>query len=332
MSNKIRLKAADGHELDAYVAEPKGKAKGGLVVVQEIFGVNSHIKSVADGYARDGYLAAAKALTEMTPEQIIDEMKKSGLRGRGGAGFPTGLKWEESARAKADQKFMICNGDEGDPGAFMDRSVLESDPHRVLEGMAIAAYAVGASQGYLYVRAEYPLAVQRLKTAIRQADRLGLRAHLLRLRSPPPLEPPPQRLAARARGLRRCGRHGDVRAVGAAVLDRPERRPGPEPLGDEIRDALVGGAEHLPLGGNRRVVDQRHDERCHPLPQCLVVARSKLGRAYDIQARRASIIEVDPATLAAVQARGFAVRTVDVAELQKAEAGGSCMSLVFVGD
>ena len=97
-------------------------------------------------------------------------MTKSGLRGRGGAGFPTGLKWSTVAKARDKQKYVICNADEGDPGAFMDRSVLESDPHRVLEGMAIAAYAVGANQGYIYVRAEYPLAVKRLKTAIKQAE------------------------------------------------------------------------------------------------------------------------------------------------------------------
>jgi bidirectional [NiFe] hydrogenase diaphorase subunit len=124
--------------------------------------------------ARDGYSALTKALTEMTPQQVIAEITLSGLRGRGGAGYPTGLKWSTVAKAVGAQKFVICNADEGDPGAFMDRSVLESDPHRVLEGMLIAAYAVGASEGYIYVRAEYPLAIKRLKTAIRQAERLGL--------------------------------------------------------------------------------------------------------------------------------------------------------------
>jgi NADH:ubiquinone oxidoreductase subunit F (NADH-binding)/(2Fe-2S) ferredoxin len=131
-------------------------------------------EKIEEYIARDGYQAAAKALTEMTPEQIIDEMKKSGLRGRGGAGFPTGLKWEESARAKADQKFILCNGDEGDPGAFMDRSIMEGDPHVVLEGMIIGAKAIGASKGYIYVRAEYPLAVHRLQLAINQARENGL--------------------------------------------------------------------------------------------------------------------------------------------------------------
>jgi bidirectional [NiFe] hydrogenase diaphorase subunit len=124
--------------------------------------------------AQDGYRALVTALTEMTPQQVIFEITTSGLRGRGGAGYPTGLKWSTVAKAIGKQKFVVCNADEGDPGAFMDRSVLESDPHRVLEGMLIAAYAVGASEGFLYVRAEYPLAIKRLKTAIRQAERLGL--------------------------------------------------------------------------------------------------------------------------------------------------------------
>ena len=124
--------------------------------------------------ARDGYQALGKALLEMTPEQIIEELKISGLRGRGGAGFPTGLKWEFCAKAKGDTKYVLCNGDEGDPGAFMDRSILEADPHSVLEGMTIAAKAIGSHQGYIYVRAEYPLAVSRLKIAIQQARAYGL--------------------------------------------------------------------------------------------------------------------------------------------------------------
>jgi bidirectional [NiFe] hydrogenase diaphorase subunit len=124
--------------------------------------------------AADGYAALLRVLTSMTPAEVVDEVSRSGLRGRGGAGFPTGLKWGTVAKAAGAQKFVICNADEGDPGAFMDRSVLESDPHRVLEGMAIAAYAVGASRGYLYVRAEYPLAVKRLRTAIRHAERLAM--------------------------------------------------------------------------------------------------------------------------------------------------------------
>ncbi len=130
---------------------------------------------VEEYIAREGYGALLKCLTELSSPQVIEEVTKSGLRGRGGAGFPTGLKWATVAKAPATRgKYVICNADEGDPGAFMDRSVLESDPHRVLEGMAIAAYAVGATEGYIYVRAEYPLAVKRLKTAIRQAERYGL--------------------------------------------------------------------------------------------------------------------------------------------------------------
>ena len=121
-----------------------------------------------------GYGGLINVLTEMAPSDVVQEVVKSGLRGRGGAGYPTGLKWSTVAKAAGQQKYVICNADEGDPGAFMDRSVLESDPHRVLEGMLIAAYAVGASEGYIYVRAEYPLAIKRLRTAIRQAERIGL--------------------------------------------------------------------------------------------------------------------------------------------------------------
>ena len=122
----------------------------------------------------DGYQALGRVLTEMTPEEVIDLMKRSGLRGRGGAGFPTGLKWEFAAKNVCDEKYVICNADEGDPGAFMDRSVLEGDPHAVLEAMAIAGYAIGAHHGYIYVRAEYPIAVKRLEIAIDQAREYGL--------------------------------------------------------------------------------------------------------------------------------------------------------------
>ena len=124
--------------------------------------------------AADGYRALNDVVLEMRPKDVVDSIIKSGLRGRGGAGYPTGLKWATVAKTSGDRKFVVCNADEGDPGAFMDRSVLESDPHRILEGMAIAAYAVGASQGYIYVRAEYPLAISRLQTAIRQAKQVGL--------------------------------------------------------------------------------------------------------------------------------------------------------------
>jgi bidirectional [NiFe] hydrogenase diaphorase subunit len=129
---------------------------------------------IDDYIAHDGYLALVKVLTEMEPNDVIKEITGSGLRGRGGGGYPTGLKWGTVAKAGGDLKYVICNGDEGDPGAFMDRSVLESDPQRVLEGMAIAAYAVGATKGYIYVRAEYPLAVARLQACLRDARRRGL--------------------------------------------------------------------------------------------------------------------------------------------------------------
>ena len=131
-------------------------------------------EKIDDYISRDGYKALLTVLTEMTPNGVIHRVTESGLRGRGGGGYPTGLKWSTVAKAKSDVKYVICNGDEGDPGAFMDRSVLESDPQRVVEGMAIAAYAVGASKGFVYVRAEYPLAVSRLTAAIRDARRRGL--------------------------------------------------------------------------------------------------------------------------------------------------------------
>jgi bidirectional [NiFe] hydrogenase diaphorase subunit len=128
-------------------------------------------EKLADYIAAGGYQSLAKALNDLTPKETVAEVKKSGLRGRGGAGYPTGLKWELVAKQSAPIKYIVCNADEGDPGAFMDRSVLEGDPHRVLEGMAIAGYAVGAQQGYIYVRGEYGLAIQRLQTAIKQAER-----------------------------------------------------------------------------------------------------------------------------------------------------------------
>ena len=131
-------------------------------------------ENIDEYLAFDGYKALEKALTTMTREQVIEEILKSGLRGRGGGGFPTGLKWKFAAASVADQKYVACNADEGDPGAFMDRSVLEGDPHAVLEAMAIAGYAIGASEGYIYVRAEYPIAVKRLEIAIGQAREYGL--------------------------------------------------------------------------------------------------------------------------------------------------------------
>ena len=131
-------------------------------------------ENIDEYIAFDGYKSIYKVLTEMTPDQVIEEISKSGLRGRGGAGFPTGKKWSFAQKEQAEQKYIICNADEGDPGAFMDRSILEGDPHSVIEAMAIAGYSIGATQGYIYVRAEYPIAVQRLKIAIKQAREYGL--------------------------------------------------------------------------------------------------------------------------------------------------------------
>ena len=131
-------------------------------------------EQIEDYIAAKGYEALHQSLRELQPEDVLDEITRSGLRGRGGAGYPTGLKWATVAKMPPGQKYVVCNADEGDPGAYMDRSVLESDPHRVLEGMAIAAYAIGANQGYIYVRGEYPLAIHHLQTAIRQAKRHGL--------------------------------------------------------------------------------------------------------------------------------------------------------------
>ena len=131
-------------------------------------------ENIDEYIARDGYEALGKCLNEMTPQQVIDVMKKSGLRGRGGGGFPTGLKWEFASKNDADQKYVVCNADEGDPGAFMDRSILEGDPHSVLEAMAICGYTMGADFGVIYIRAEYPLAIERLKIAINQAREYGL--------------------------------------------------------------------------------------------------------------------------------------------------------------
>ena len=131
-------------------------------------------ENIEECISRDGYSALAKCLTEMTPEAVIDEIKRSGLRGRGGGGFPTGLKWEFARKYQADQKYVVCNADEGDPGAFMDRSIMEGDPHSVIEAMAICGYSIGASKGLVYIRAEYPLAIERLRIAIEQAEKYGL--------------------------------------------------------------------------------------------------------------------------------------------------------------
>jgi bidirectional [NiFe] hydrogenase diaphorase subunit len=129
---------------------------------------------IDDYIAHDGYLALYTCLEELTPHEVIEEIKLSGLRGRGGGGYPTGLKWETVSKVESDQKYIVCNGDEGDPGAFMDRAVMEADPHKVIEGMAIAGYACGASKGYVYIRAEYPIAVEKINKAIKQATKKGI--------------------------------------------------------------------------------------------------------------------------------------------------------------
>ena len=131
-------------------------------------------ENIEEYIARDGYMALGKCLAELTPDKTIQEIKDSGLRGRGGGGFPTGLKWEITRKSEANQKYVVCNADEGDPGAFMDRSILEGDPHSVLEAMAICGYCIGADKGLIYIRAEYPLAIERLKIALRQSQEYGL--------------------------------------------------------------------------------------------------------------------------------------------------------------
>jgi bidirectional [NiFe] hydrogenase diaphorase subunit len=157
------------HQIDTSAPFFKAQMK---IVLENCGTINS--ESIDEYLAAEGYAALAKALTDMEPTQVVEEIRKSGLRGRGGAGYPTGLKWEIVRKTTSDQKYIVCNADEGDPGAFMDRSVLEGDPHRILEGMAVAAYATGANQGFIYIRAEYPLAIDRLRLAIKHAERLGL--------------------------------------------------------------------------------------------------------------------------------------------------------------
>ncbi len=142
------------------------------IVLENCGKINS--ERIEEYIAADGYEALATVISEMQPNEVVEEIRKSGLRGRGGAGYSTGLKWDIVRKAQGEQKYVVCNADEGDPGAFMDRSVCEGDPHRILEGMAIAAYTVGASEGYIYIRAEYPLAIERLKLAIKQAERIGV--------------------------------------------------------------------------------------------------------------------------------------------------------------
>jgi bidirectional [NiFe] hydrogenase diaphorase subunit len=166
--------ALNGEAAEAELGDPKHPffSRQTLVVCANSGRIDP--ERIDDYIETGGYLALQHVLAEMQPVQVIDAVMRSGLRGRGGAGYPTGLKWGTVAKSPGQRKFVVCNGDEGDPGAFMDRSVLESDPHRVVEGMAIAGFAVGADQAYIYVRAEYPLAVSRLQTAIRQAKQHGL--------------------------------------------------------------------------------------------------------------------------------------------------------------
>ncbi len=163
--NKEKKDIADAGEIQFYQKQLRVVLRNCGVINPE--DLNEYI-------ARDGYLALEKALFQLTPQQIVDEIKASGLRGRGGAGFPTGLKWEAGLKAQGDQKYVVCNADEGDPGAYMDRSTIEGDPHSVIESMAICGKAIGANQGFVYIRAEYPLAVDRLKIALNQAREAGL--------------------------------------------------------------------------------------------------------------------------------------------------------------
>ena len=169
---KRLLEGADAPEVDTSAEQTDFFKKQYRIALRNCGKINP--ESIEEYIAEEGYMALGKVLTEMTPEQVIQTILDSELRGRGGAGFPTGRKWEFARRSVSDQKFVCCNADEGDPGAFMDRSILEGDPHVVLEAMAIAGYAIGADKGYIYVRAEYPIAVQRLKTAIKQAKEYGL--------------------------------------------------------------------------------------------------------------------------------------------------------------
>ncbi len=168
-SHILNNKKVDQHVTDTSAPFFASQTK---IVLENCGMINS--ESIDEYIAARGYEALAKAVTEMESGDVIEEIRKSGLRGRGGAGYSTGLKWGIVRKAQGEQKYIVCNADEGDPGAFMDRSVLEGDPHRVLEGMAIAGHAIGATQGYIYCRAEYPLAIERLKLAIKQAEKMGL--------------------------------------------------------------------------------------------------------------------------------------------------------------
>ncbi|HCD34580.1 MAG TPA: NADH-quinone oxidoreductase subunit L [Phycisphaerales bacterium] len=170
-ASQIAKSVASGSKIEELVCDTKIPffARQEKIVLENSGVIDAD--DINDYIANDGYQALMTAISEMQPNEVLDEITKSGLRGRGGAGFPTGLKWNMLAKTPSDTKYIICNADEGDPGAFMDRAILESDPHRILEGMALAAYATGATEGFIYVRAEYPLAIKRLKTAIRLATK-----------------------------------------------------------------------------------------------------------------------------------------------------------------
>lgn len=166
----LYVEPSEKEKIEEYIKMPFYK-KQIRVVLRNAGAINP--ENVEEYIANDGYSALAKALTEMSQDDVLKSISDSGLRGRGGGGFPTGMKWSFAKRAKGDKKYIICNADEGDPGAFMDRSVMEGDPHSVIEGMSIAAYAIGAQKGYVYIRAEYPLAVQRLRKALNDAREYG---------------------------------------------------------------------------------------------------------------------------------------------------------------
>ena len=177
LAEKIARGAVDDEVADHVLRAPGAPDRDGFLTLQRriVLANCGHVDpgKVADYVARDGWSAYRKALASMTPDEVIDVVERSGLRGRGGGGFPTGFKWKLCRRSPGDQKYVICNADEGDPGAFMDRSVLEGDPHAVLEGMAIAGFGIGATEGYIYIRAEYPKAIRRLQVAIAQAEEAG---------------------------------------------------------------------------------------------------------------------------------------------------------------
>lgn len=169
---QLLFKESDNHKALPYYKDMPFYAKQRRIVLENCGIIDP--ERIDEYIARDGYKALEKCLFELTPENIVDELKKSGLRGRGGAGFSTGMKWDFARKSKNDKKYVVCNADEGDPGAFMDRSLLEGDPHRLIEGMTICAYTIGSNEGYVYCRAEYPLAIRRLKIAMAQAEEMGL--------------------------------------------------------------------------------------------------------------------------------------------------------------